>query len=229
MITMPGGTDAGASASRSQRAYDYVRSRILSGEFATGVAISDVELAATLGMSKTPIRQALRLLEQEGLLERGPRRRLVVRGFSPEYRQEVLDVREALERIAIRGACRVMPIDEIDLLRVGLLRQRRAAEAGDEAAFIELDEEFHLMIARGAGLQLVYKLLSQLRGFVRIMRLGTVRDRGHLLRVLEEHEAIVEALERRDEEAAHAALSHHLHAADYALEASRKTAGGLPA
>jgi DNA-binding GntR family transcriptional regulator len=164
MITMPGGTDAGASASRSQRAYDYVRSRILSGEFATGVAISDVELAATLGMSKTPIRQALRLLEQEGLLERGPRRQLVVRGFSPEYRQEVLDVREALERIAIRGACRVMPIDEIDLLRVGLLRQRRAAEAGDEAAFIELDEEFHLMIARGAGLQLVYKLLSQLRG-----------------------------------------------------------------
>lgn len=80
------------------------------------------------------------------------------------------------------------------------------------------------MIARGAGLQLVYKLLNQLRGFVRIMRLGTVRDRGHLLRVLEEHETIVVALERRDEEAALAALSHHLHTADYALEASRKAA-----
>jgi GntR family transcriptional regulator, rspAB operon transcriptional repressor len=226
MITMPGATDGGVSPSRSHQAYDYVRSGILRGDFATGVAISDVELANALSMSKTPIRQALRLLEQEGLLERGPRRQLVVRGFSPEYRQEVLDVREALERIAIRGACRVMPIDEIDYLRVGLLRQRRAAEAGDEGAFIDLDEEFHLMIAKGAGLQLVYKLLSQLRGFVRIMRLGTVRDRGHLLRVLEEHEAIVDALERRDEEAALAALSHHLHTADYALEASRKAASG---
>jgi DNA-binding GntR family transcriptional regulator len=185
-----------------------------------------VELAAALEMSKTPVREALRLLEQEGLLERGRRRQLVVRGFTAEHRQEVLEVREALERIALRQACRVMPADEIDYLRLSLLRQRRAAEAGDEAAFIDLDEEFHLLIANGARLHLVHRLLGQLRGFVRIMRLGSVRDRGHLVRVVEEHETIVDALERRDEEAALAALSHHLHTVDYALEASREEPAG---
>jgi DNA-binding GntR family transcriptional regulator len=209
------------SVSRSRLAYDHVRGGILRGEIPIGTTISDVELAAVLDMSKTPVREALRLLEQEGLLERGPRRQLLVRGFTPEHRDEILEVREALEQIALRRACRVMPAEEIDYLRLSLLRQRRAADAGDDTAFVELDEEFHLMIARGAGLLIVYRLLGQLRGFVRIMRLGAVRDRGHLTRVVEEHEAIVEALERRDEDAALAALSHHLHTVDYVLEASR--------
>ena len=209
------------SVSRSQLAYDHVRSGILRGEIPIGTTVSDVELAEVLGMSKTPVREALRLLEQEGLLERGRRRQLVVRGFTAHHREEVLEVREALERIAVRQACRVMPADEIDYLRLSLLRQRRAAEAGDEATFIELDEEFHLLIAKGAGLHLVHRLLGQLRGFVRIMRLGSVRDRSHLVRVIEEHEAIVDGLERRDEDAALAALSHHLHTVDYALDASR--------
>jgi DNA-binding GntR family transcriptional regulator len=203
-----------------------VRGGILRGDIPIGTVLSDAELATTLEMSKTPIREALRLLEQKGLLERGQRRQLVVRGFSPGHRQEVLEVREALERIAVQQACRMMPADEIDYLRVSLLRQRRAAEAADEAAFIDLDEEFHLMIASGARLQLVYRLLGQLRGFVRIMRLGSVRERSHLFRVLEEHEAIVDALERRDEEAALVALSHHLHTVDYALGASREETAG---
>jgi GntR family transcriptional regulator, rspAB operon transcriptional repressor len=166
-------------------------------------------------MSKTPVRQALGMLEQEGLLERGARRQLVVRGFSAQHREEILEVREALEQIAIRHACRAISTDELDQLRLGLLRQRRAAQAGDEDEFIDLDEQFHLAIARGAGLPIVFKLLGQLRGFVRLLRVGTVRGEGYRFRVLEEHEAIVDALEQRDERAAVAALSRHLHTVDY--------------
>jgi DNA-binding GntR family transcriptional regulator len=199
----------------SEQAYDYVRRGILTGEFPVGSIVSDGEIASELGMSKTPVRQALRLLAQEGLLETGRRRQLVVRGFSPELREEVLEIREALERIAVAHACRDMPIEEIDLLRVSLFRQRRAAEAGDEAQFIELDEEFHLMIARGAGLHTLARILTQLRGFVRLMRLGTKRHEGHLFRVLTEHEALVDALEKRDEKEALAALSNHLHTSEY--------------
>jgi DNA-binding GntR family transcriptional regulator len=206
--------------SRSERAYDHVRSGILRGEIPVGAPLSDVEISRALGMSKTPVRQALKLLEREGLLERGPRRQLLVRGYSAEHRQEILDIRQALEQIAVRQACRVTPADEIDYLRVSLLRQKRAAQAADEAAFIDLDEEFHLMIARGARLPIVSKLLSELGGFVRIMRLGTTRSNGHLFRVLEEHEAIVDALERRDEKAAAKALFDHLNTADYLLDAS---------
>jgi DNA-binding GntR family transcriptional regulator len=214
----PGREDLGAGGGRlSERAYDHIRRAILSGEYPIGSIVSDGEIAESLGMSKTPVRQALRLLAQEGLLETGRRRQLVVRGVSPEFRQEVLEIREALERIAVEHACRDMPIEEIDYLRLSLIRQRRACEAGNETDFIELDEEFHLTIARAAGLPTLARLLTQLRGFVRLMRIGTTRHSGHLFRVLEEHEAIVDALERRDETGALKALSDHLHTSEYVL------------
>lgn len=210
--------DSAPTAGRlSEQAYEHVRRGILSGDYPIGSVVSDREIAEELGMSKTPVRQALKLLAQEGLLELGRRRQLVVRGFTAEHRQEVLEIREALERIAVAHACREMPIEEIDLLRVSLFRQRRAAEAGDETQFIDLDEDFHLMIASGAGLQTLSRILTQLRGFVRLMRLGTRRDEGHLFRVLAEHEAIVDALEKRDEKLALKALSDHLHTSEYTL------------
>lgn len=217
MSMISGRAGAAPAGMLSEQAYEHVRRGILTGEFPIGSVVSDGEVASELGMSKTPVRQALKLLAQEGLLETGRRRQLVVRGFSPELRQEVLEIREALERIAVAHACRDMPIDEIDLLRVSLFRQRRAAEAGDETRFIELDEDFHLTIARGAGLQTLARILTQLRGFVRLMRLGTRRHEGHLFRVLAEHEALVDALEKRDEKAALAALSNHLHTSEYTL------------
>ena len=197
---------------RSQRARAFVRDGIVTGRFPVGSPIADAEIANELGISKTPAREALKLLEQEGLLERGPRRQLRVRGFTPDHREEVLEVREALEQIVVRRACGTIPTEEIDLLRLSLLRQRRAAQAGDESAFIDLDEDFHLMLARGSGQQIAARLLGQLGAFVRIMRLGVERSEEQLLRVVDEHEAIVDALEAGDEQAAVDALVTHLRA-----------------
>jgi GntR family transcriptional regulator, rspAB operon transcriptional repressor len=212
------GTDSDERVVRlSERAYDRLRRGILNGEFPAGTVVSDGQVAEGLGMSKTPVRQALKLLAQEGLLETGRRRQPVVRGISPDQREEVLEIREALERIAVTHACRAMALDDVDQLRLSLFRQRRAAEAGDESTFIDLDEDFHLALARGAGLPTLERLLAQLRGFVRLMRLGTVRDEGHLFHVLAEHERIVDAVEQRDENAALAALTEHLHTSEYRI------------
>jgi GntR family transcriptional regulator, rspAB operon transcriptional repressor len=220
---------SGTSGGRlSERAYEHIRRAILSGDYPIGSIVSDGEIAASLGMSKTPVRQALRLLAQEGLLETGRRRQLVVRGVTPAFRQEVLEIREALERIAVEHAARDMPIEEIDYLRLSLIRQRRAAEAGNDADFIELDEEFHLTIARAAGLPTLARLLAQLRGFVRLMRLGTTREGAHLLRVLEEHEAIVDALERHDVDDALKVLTDHLHKSEYVLAYEESGDGSAP-
>jgi DNA-binding GntR family transcriptional regulator len=189
---------------RSQRA------GIVTGRVPGGAPIADGEIASELGISKTPAREALKLLEQEGLLERGPRRQLRVRGFTAEHREEVLEIREALEQISVRRACRTIPTEEIDLLRLSLLRQRRAAQNGDESTFIDLDEDFHLMLARGSGAHIVARLLVQLGAFVRIMRLGADRTHDQLVTVVGQHETIVDAVESRDEEAAVAALVTHL-------------------
>lgn len=204
--------------SRLQRAYDFLREGILRGEFPAGAVIVDTEVADALGVSKTPVRQALKLLEQEGLLERGKRRQLVVRAFAGEQRDEIVEVREALGWIAVRHACRSMSSDDIDLLRLSLLRQKRAAEAGDEDAFVELDEDFHVLLTHGSGVPLVSRFLREIRGFVRLMRLETPRRKGYMFDVVDEHEAIVDAIEARDEEAAVAAFSRHIRTSEYPAE-----------
>jgi DNA-binding GntR family transcriptional regulator len=209
-------TAAGAGRLSSE-AYEQVRSQIVHHQLPPGTVLSEAALAASLGMSKTPIRHALLALQQEGLLELGPRRQLLVCGLPRARRQELREVREALEGLAITYACRDISDDDLDHLRTLLRRQQRAAEAGREDEFIELDEELHLTLASRAGLDLVPRLLRQLGGFVRLMQLNTRRDPGWMLRVVEEHEHIVDSVEARDEHAALAALSAHLRTSEYIL------------
>jgi DNA-binding GntR family transcriptional regulator len=192
-----------------------VRDAILRGEYPVGTVLAEDHLASRVGSSRTPVRQALQLLLQEGLVEVGPRRQVIVRGVTPELRDEILLVREALEGLAVRRACDLMTLDEVDYLRLLLMRQRRAAEAEAEDEFIDLDEEFHLRIAEGARLPLLHRFLSQIRGFVRLMRIQGKRHPSHMLAVLTEHELIIDGLERRDVDGALAALSTHLHTWSY--------------
>jgi GntR family transcriptional regulator, rspAB operon transcriptional repressor len=216
------GSRWGRGGRLTEMAYQHVRDGILRGDLPAGRMLLEGDLAESLHISRTPVQHALKALLQEGLLEVGPRRKMVVRGVSVAHREELLDVREALERLAVRRACRSMPVEEFDQLHLLLLRQRRAAEAGDDDAFIELDEEFHLRIATGAALTVVPKVLRQLGGMVRLMRAGTRRYAGHLFEVLDEHEALLDALERRDEGAAVEALTRHLHTSDYVEDEGRR-------
>ena len=146
-MTTAGQPTASRRRSLTDKAYDHVRTSILRGDLSVGTVIAEAKLADELGISKTPMRQALQLLRTEGLLEVGPRRQLVVRGFSPGHRNEVLRIREALEEIAVETACRVITVEQIDQLQLSLLRQKRAVHAHDEEDFLLLDEEFHIQIA----------------------------------------------------------------------------------
>ena len=125
-MTTAGQPTASRRRSLTDKAYDHVRTSILRGDLSVGTVIAEAKLADELGISKTPMRQALQLLRTEGLLEVGPRRQLVVRGFSLGHRNEVLRVREALEEIAVETACRVMTLEQIDQLQLTLA----PAEAG---------------------------------------------------------------------------------------------------
>jgi len=201
--------------SLTEQAYDYVRGAILRGDMPVGTVISEARVAEELGVSKTPLRQALQLLRTEGLLEVGPRKQLVVRAFSAEHRNEILRIREALEELVVDVAVAVMTDDDIDLLRLSLLRQKRAVNAYNEEEFLELDEQFHITIAKAANLPIVARMLEQIRGFARLMRLGRTQPPEHLAEVLAEHERIVDAIEQRDAGRARRELHHHLHHWDY--------------
>ena len=196
-------------------AYRYVRDGIVRGTIPTGTVVAEQTVAGAVGSSRTPVRQALSQLLQEGLLEVGPRRQLLVRGFTPEHRAEIRLLREALEGVSVTRACDTITGDELDELHLNLLRQRRAASEGRDDDFIDLDEEFHLGIAHGARLPLLEGFLRQLRDFVRVSRLGTTRPPGALAQVLAEHERILAAIEARDSAAAYDALIEHIDQSPY--------------
>jgi DNA-binding GntR family transcriptional regulator len=216
---MNGTTATRARGKLADRAYRYLRDGILNGDLPPGTVLAENELAETIGGSRTPIRQALGRLLQEGLIEVGPRRQSIVRGFTPEHRRELLLLREALERVAVRRACEVMEIDEIDELRILLIRQRRAAADGNNDEFLDLDEQLHLRIAAGARLPILHGFLTQLRGFVRVARFGLSRPPLALAEVVDEHERIVDALESRDVDRALRELTAHLERSDYTVPA----------
>jgi GntR family transcriptional regulator, rspAB operon transcriptional repressor len=194
----------------NDEAYHHIRDAILRGDYPTGTVLAETEIASTLGSSRTPVRHALGLLLREGLLEVGPRRQVIVRGFTPERSEEILMLREALESIAVRRACEVITDDDIDQLRLLILRQRRAERNDEYDVFLDLDEAFHLKIVDAARLPILYGVLGQLRGFVRLARLDGNRPSSALEDVTVEHEHIVDALERRDAETARAVLLAHL-------------------
>ena len=218
------GSRATGRGKLTEEAYRHLRDGIMRGDFPTGSVLAETEVARQLGSSRTPVRHALGLLLKEGLLEVGSRRQVIVRGFTPEHRAEILLLREALESVAVRRACEVMTLEDIDYLRLLLIRQRRAAREGRNEDFLDLDEEFHLKIGEGAQLPLLHGFLSQLRGFVRVARLGTRRSPAVLAQVVDEHERLVDALERRDVETARSVLVQHLHRSDYAIEPRKKPA-----
>lgn len=209
---------APARTPANARAYAELRRRILHGELPAGTVVNEAELAATLDVSRTPVREALRELLSEGLVnDTGPRRQAVVATVSPELHREVFLMRSALERIAVREAATTMDLSEVDQLRLIMIRARRAIQAGDVNAFLDCDDEFHLHIARAAGLLLVEDVLRRLRGATRLVSLGLVLTREQLEHAADEHDIIIEALDSGDPDAAEAATDAHLSASAEAM------------
>jgi GntR family transcriptional regulator, rspAB operon transcriptional repressor len=199
-----------AGRGAGERAYTAIRAAIVRGTLRAGTVLGEDELAAALGISRTPVRSALQTLLAENLVESGPRRQVIVRGVSAEERREVMLLREALERVAVADACARMTIDEIDHLRLLLIRQRRAANNEAVEDFIDLDDQFHIGIAESARLPMLVRFLGQIRALSRIMGLRAVTREGRFGQVLDEHERIVAALEARDTDEALAAIDDHL-------------------
>ena len=198
-------------ATKADRIHDALRRDIIAGRFGQGVPLDEAALAETFGVSRTPVREALRRLQSEGLLVAGSRRQLFVVDLSESHRREVAILREALEGTAAAEACMRREPDDLDQLRVAIMRQRRAARADDADTFLGLDETFHRQLAAVARMPTLSLLLDQLGPFVRLARIAVPTGADHMLGLIAEHEQLVDLLEQRDAESLRTALSHHIH------------------
>ncbi|MGJ3523306.1 GntR family transcriptional regulator [Nitratidesulfovibrio sp. D1] len=203
---------------------------IIDGELEPGQRLVEDRLAAELGISRTPLREALHRLEQEGLLQKRSAGGYVLRPFDAEEVEEAVQVRALLEaRVAALAARRAGP-DQVQALRANLAAFRAAAAGGDLARLAELNTEFHLLLRAAGGSMLLARLLDEIEGVVeRIIRaLVPLREAGEWSD--HDHARIVAAIEAGDADgAAEAMRAHVLHGGEAVLDTLRQPDGGADA
>jgi len=209
-----------------------LRSGILSGEIPHGTRLLETPLAAELGVSRGPVREALRQLEQEGLVEFFPHRGAIVVGVADAEIDAIYGIRGLLEERAFARACRVVDGEELDALAATVERMIEASRAGDAAVVTELDMRFHGRVVELSGFQYLRRLWTSIDG---VVRLRAARDaerpevadatsaRDWLMAPSIEHRDLVEALRsRRPTTAAKAARTHISHALERLHDEERR-------
>ena len=204
----------------SQRVRDHLRDEILSNRLSPGTHLQEEVVAEQLGISRAPVREALRLLAAEDLVTIAPRRGAIVKSLSPLEFLAAYQVREALEMLAIRLAVPRFTTDDIQSLRA-LHRQMTAlAERGDIEGFFQANGAFHALIMERSGNDRLRATYRQLMNEMRRYRMRSLSLRGGIERSLTEHAAIIDAVERRDTQAAVGLLSEHIQVPQRILQTS---------
>lgn len=187
-------------------AYESIMSGIVTRRFAGGDILQEAKIAQALGLSRTPVREALGRLEGEGLLTRSGRV-LMVRNVTVKEYLEALALRRMLESEAIVLACGSIPVEVLNELkeRVEELRDPASISAEDHW---QLDDDIHLTIARSSGNDLMANMIADLRLKTRLFNLKKVPNR--FVPGREEHLAIIDSLLQQQPEEARAAMLRHL-------------------
>ena len=187
-----------------------LRQAILKGELEPGERLMEIQLAERLGVSRTPIREAIRKLELEGLVLMIPRRGAEVAKISEKNLRDVLEVRRSLEELAIDLACQRIQEEELETLREAQKEFAAAVAAGDAMEIAQTDEKFHEIIYSGTGNQKLMQILSNLREQMYRYRLEYIKDANKRQILLVEHEQILKALSLRHVQEAKLAVREHI-------------------
>jgi DNA-binding GntR family transcriptional regulator len=191
---------------KSEVALEALRFALIRGELGEDRRLTLAELQASLGMSSTPIREAIRTLETEGLLQNEPHRGVRVRSLTLAEVAELYLIRAPLERIAGEFAAKGITDQQIRALERAQDKFKRAATRGDDAAMTRSNTDFHYVIYAATGSRNLERIISQL--WVPYSWGAKWRLTGGSQSV-EEHAGILEALKRRDSEAAGDRLERH--------------------
>lgn len=216
-----GGMPAAPPRTSSRRAvYDELRRRIITLDLAPGEPLSENELSAALGVSRTPVRESLILLQQEGLVQVFPKVGSFVSRVDPARVSDAQFLREAVEVASLDDLPDVPDADVVERMRANLQEQEEAG--GDMDRFFELDEEFHHDLLRLAGHERTWPTVSAAKGHLDRARHLGLHEKASTQGFLDEHRGIFEAVldDRRDE--ARALLREHLRGVFADIESVRR-------
>jgi DNA-binding GntR family transcriptional regulator len=198
------------SARAWQQVYTTLRNAIVAAELEPGLSVSEQELAVRLGISRTPVREALIRLSEEGLVEIFPQAATVISPIRYDKVYQSLVIRSALECRSIRHTVSVITTADIAELRATIADQKRHVRVPDDARFLAADDAFHRAMVVIAGHLDVWKVIDSTKAHHdRVRYLSTHLQVYNKLRI-QEHESIIDAVERRDVADAERLLELHL-------------------
>lgn len=187
-----------------------LRARIFAHELAPGAWVDEQAIAAELGISRTPLREALKVLAAEGLVQLKPRRGCYVAALSEQDLDEIFPVMALLEgRCAQEATAKATEADRERLATIHAELERHAAN-GDADRFFEANQRFHEALQDLAGNRWLKQLIEETRQFIKLTRRDSLNLQGRLKQSLVEHRGILAAVQRGDAEDAGRLMHDHL-------------------
>lgn len=190
--------------------FNTLREAILRGDLVPGERLMELQLAAKLGVSRTPIREAIRMLEQEGLAITIPRKGAIVAGMTEKDMQDVLEIREALEELSVQVACDKITDEEVAKLRENMENFETSLKSGDLKRMAEADVEFHDVIYQATDNPKLINMLNNLREQMYRYRVEYLKNPSNHEQLLREHEAIYRGIMEKDKDAVTEMIRKHI-------------------
>lgn len=190
--------------------FNTLRKAILTGQLKPGERLMEVHLADRLGVSRTPIREAIRKLELEGLVIMIPRRGAEVAQITEKSLNDVLEVRRALDVLSVELACERITEEEIAALKKACDDFERATKGKDASVIARADVALHDIIVQAAGNQRLQQLVNNLSEQMYRYRFVYIKDESQHEKLVAEHKEIYESILSRDKERASRSAKLHI-------------------
>ena len=190
--------------------FNTLRQAILRGELKPGERLMEIQLANKLGVSRTPIREAIRKLELEGLVLMIPRRGAEVAEITEQNLRDVLEVREALEELSVKLACEHATQEQIEEMKQAAQVFKESLSGDDVTRIAEADVAFHDAINMATDNQKLIQILNNLREQMYRYRVEYLKDEKNFPILIREHSQIVEGLTAKDKTMLTAAMHKHV-------------------
>lgn len=191
-------------------AFNTLRRAILIGELKPGERLMEIHLAERLGVSRTPIREAIHQLEREGLVTIVPRRGAEVAQITEKSMNDVLEVRRALDALCVELACDRITEEGLEALRAACDNFEQCVKAGDNKKIAQADVALHDIIVQATGNQRLIQLVNNLSEQMYRYRFEYIKDSRQHKTLVEEHKIIYQSILQKDKETAAEAAKTHI-------------------
>jgi DNA-binding GntR family transcriptional regulator len=201
----------------AKMAREILRDSILQGQLRPGEVHNEKTLATDLGISRTPVREALLELSAQGLVTFLPRKGVMIKHFARKDVEEIFELRRVIELAAIEKVAKATPACDLSKLKKYIEDQKKAALKKDFASFMKADRSFHATFCELANNRRLAQILENVRDLVHFMGIRGLNTKGRAEVVIREHEKIYRAVSLRDPAKARKAMESHLKVSEQAV------------